>query len=162
MPGVGRGVSRGREGQMALPMQAQHAAQHPGAGLGQAAPVVAANPTPRGGYAAPVPRPQPMDPTPESINLDDFYANMEQVPPAAMTTGATPPPMPAAQPTAEWTPAERAERPIIRPQASGAPAPLARRAAAQVQSPRPADELGVEESEFDKPTYLRRGLYAPE
>ena len=24
------------------------------------------------------------------------------------------------------------------------------------------DELGVEESEFDKPTYLRRGLYAPE
>ena len=32
----------------------------------------------------------------------------------------------------------------------------------QVQSPRPGDELGVEESEFDKPTYLRRGLYAPE
>ena len=32
----------------------------------------------------------------------------------------------------------------------------------QMQSPRPGDELGVEESEFDKPTYLRRGLYAPE
>jgi hypothetical protein len=32
----------------------------------------------------------------------------------------------------------------------------------QQQSPRAADELGVEESEFDKPTYLRRGLYAPE
>ena len=31
-----------------------------------------------------------------------------------------------------------------------------------MQSPRPADELGVEESEFDKPTYLRRGLYAPD
>jgi hypothetical protein len=27
---------------------------------------------------------------------------------------------------------------------------------------RPADELGVEESEFDKPTYLRRGLASPE
>jgi hypothetical protein len=27
---------------------------------------------------------------------------------------------------------------------------------------RPADELGVEESEFDKPTYLRRGLFSPE
>ena len=27
---------------------------------------------------------------------------------------------------------------------------------------RPADELGVEESEFDKPTYLRRGIFAPE
>jgi hypothetical protein len=38
-----------------------------------------------------------------------------------------------------------------------------RRAPTQVpSSPRPADELGVEESEFDKPTYLRRGLAAPE
>src|ERR1700759_4609081 len=46
MPGVGRGGARGREGQMALPMQAQqHHAQHPGAGLGQAATVVAANST---------------------------------------------------------------------------------------------------------------------
>ena len=27
---------------------------------------------------------------------------------------------------------------------------------------RAADELGVEENEFDKPTYLRRGLSAPE
>ena len=52
---------------------------------------------------------------------------------------------------------------IIRPQASGGTsAPLVRRAPGQVQSPRPADELGVEESEFDKPTYLRRGLFAPE
>jgi hypothetical protein len=29
-------------------------------------------------------------------------------------------------------------------------------------SQRQGDELGVEESEFDKPTYLRRGLYAPD
>ena len=61
----------------------------------------------------------------------------------------------------EWTPSER---PIVRPQASGTapPLPPGGRRSAQMQSPRPADELGVEESEFDKPTYLRRGLYAPE
>ena len=80
---------------------------------------------------------------------------------------AQPPPAPAG----EWTPAERLERrsarnvrngperPIVRPQTATAPAARGR---AQVQSPRPADELGVEESEFDKPAYLRRGLYAPE
>ncbi|HMF43098.1 MAG TPA: hypothetical protein VKQ32_20635, partial [Polyangia bacterium] len=81
-----------------------------------------------------------------------------EVPPAAM--GAVPT---GAQPNGpEWTPSERPERPGARPQAPGAPtAPLGRRSA-QMQSPRPADELGVEESEFDKPTYLRRGLYAPE
>jgi hypothetical protein len=33
---------------------------------------------------------------------------------------------------------------------------------ASVPAVRGADELGVEESEFDKPTYLRRGLTAPE
>ena len=98
----------------------------------------------------------------ETINLDEFYSSMEQMPPVAM--GTQPPPPPAG----EWTPAERPEqrseraerpeRPIVRPQATSAP--LTRRA--QVQSPRPGDELGVEESEFDKPAYLRRGLYAPE
>jgi len=142
--GRGGGHTRGREGQMALPMQ-------PGAPLGQGA-----SPTNRGGYAAPIPR--PVEVGGETINLDDFYMNMEQVPPVAL--GAQPPPPPQ-QPGAEWTPAER---PIIRPQAAGGTsAPLVRRAPAQVpSSPRPADELGVEESEFDKPTYLRRGLAAPE
>jgi hypothetical protein len=118
--------------------------------------------TARGGYAvapqAPIPQQRMADPA-ESINLEEFYSTMEQVPPAAL--GATPPPMPVPQqPGAEWTPAER---PIIRPQSAGATsAPMVRRAP-QVQSPRPpADELGVEESEFDKPTYLRRGLFAPE
>jgi len=49
------------------------------------------------------------------------------------------------------------ERPIIRPQVS--PVVNARRSPA----PRmPSDDLGVEENEFDKPTYLRRGLIAPE
>jgi cell division protein FtsZ len=158
-PGQGRGHARGRDGQMALPMQAQQAHAH---AMAQAATMVAQpagpwaqgpSPTPRGGYAAPAPRPAE---APETINLDEFYSSMEQVPPAAL--GSQPPPPPPAG--VEWTPAERAERPIIRPQSAGATAPLTRRA--QVQSPRPADELGVEESEFDKPAYLRRGLYAPE
>ena len=63
----------------------------------------------------------------------------------------------------EWTPSERrnVQWSGRRRRTSGRPRPRGRRSA-QMQSPRPADELGVEESEFDKPTYLRRGLYAPE
>ncbi|HEY7376345.1 MAG TPA: cell division protein FtsZ [Polyangia bacterium] len=155
-PTVGRAQARGREGQMALPMQAASTmgqaptmmAQQPQGPWGQVS-----NPTPRGGYTAPAPR----APEAETINLDEFYSSMADVPPAAM--GAVPA---APQPNGpEWTPSERPERPAVRPQAAaGATAPLGRRP--QMQSPRPADELGVEESEFDKPTYLRRGLYAPE
>jgi hypothetical protein len=48
----------------------------------------------------------------------------------------------------------------VAPTVAGAPA--VRRPPAQVAAPRPADDLGVEESELDKPTYLRRGLFAPE
>jgi cell division protein FtsZ len=147
-PSTGRASARGREGQMALPMHASaahpssHASSHP-----------SATPTPRGGFSAPGIR---INDGSESINLDDFYSTMEQVPPVPM--GATPAnAVPAAAP--EWMPAER---PIIRP--SAGTAPLSRRVSGQVpaQSPRPADDLGVEESEFDKPAYLRRGLYAPE
>jgi cell division protein FtsZ len=143
---------RGRDNQMPLPMQARERE----AAFAQTATVVA-SPTPRGGYGAPMPRPEP---TAEAINLDDFYMNMEQVPPAAL--GATPPPAPQ-QPGAEWTPAERGERPIIRPAAPGVTAAMGRRPSSQMPSQRQSsDELGVEESEFDKPTYLRRGLFAPE
>jgi cell division protein FtsZ len=138
-PSAGRGPARGRENQMALPMQAAaQAAQAATVGAMPAAPwPPAQTSTNRGGYAAPAS---------EQINTDDFYLNMEQVPPAGPAAGS------------EWTPPER---PIIRPQSSGT-APLQRRASGQVPAQRPADELGVEESEFDKPTYLRRGLYAPE
>jgi cell division protein FtsZ len=147
-PSMGRSSSRGREGQMALPMQAAaYAASHP--------PVHAsATPTPRGGFSAPGIR---INDGSEAINLEDFYSTMEQVP--ALPMGATPATaVPATAP--EWMPAER---PIIRP-SSAASAPLTRRASGQMppQSPRPADDLGVEESEFDKPAYLRRGIYAPE
>src|SRR5450432_3926848 len=141
-PHGGRGtMTRSREGQMA---QTMHAQAMPAQGT---APWTA-NPTPRGGYTAPVARPAEGS---ETINIDeDFYLQMEQVPPAAL---GAPPPAPSGS---EWTPAER---PIIRPPTSGT-APLTRRASSQPS--RPSDELGVEESEFDKPTYLRRGLYAPE
>jgi hypothetical protein len=135
-PSTGRGTARSREGQMALPMQSA-AAQAATVPAMATAPWPATTPTSRGGYAAPAS---------ENINTDDFYLNMEQIPPAPAPSGS------------EWTPAER---PIIRPQTAGT-APLQRRASGQAPAQRPADELGVEESEFDKPTYLRRGLYAPE
>jgi cell division protein FtsZ len=139
-------TARGREGQMALPMQAS-ALAHAQTVAAQATAPWTSNPTPRGGYLAPARAAEGS----ETINIeDDFYLHMEQVPAAA---SAAPPPAPAGS---EWTPAER---PIIRPATSGT-APLTRRASSQPS--RPSDELGVEESEFDKPTYLRRGLYAPE
>ena len=178
-PAPVRGASHTRRGhdQMALPMQA-HAAVPPLATFGSAPtmaipttasvqPPVAwahagapqSGPTARG-YA---PAAAPRNPEPLSIpidNLDDFYVGGDY-------SAATPAPVAASpsttlnygsMPTAEWTPP--AERPIIRPPISGA-GPQARR----MSSPAPvraADELGVEESEFDKPTYLRRGLSAPE
>ena len=161
-PSAGRGTARGREGQMALPMQAsREMAQAPTMMVqapshspwGQVS-----TPTPRGGYAAPAPAPRAPVPTEaETINLDEFYSSMSEVPPAAM--GAIPA---SAQPNGpEWTPSERQERPVVRAQGANT-IPAGGRRSSQMQSPRPADELGVEESEFDKPTYLRRGLYAPE
>ncbi len=137
-PSASRGHARSREGQMALPMQSAAAQAATVPAMATAPWPAATTPTNRGGYAAPS----------ETINTDDFYLNMEQIPPV---------PTPA-QSGAEWTPAER---PIIRPQSAGT-APLQRRVSGQVPAQRSPDELGVEESEFDKPTYLRRGLYAPE
>ena len=142
-------VARGRDGQMALPMQPSGMAHGQTVSSQPTAPWTSI-PTPRGGYTAPAPRPGEAS---ETINIDeDFYLHLEQVPPAGMGTPAQAAPSSGS----EWTPAER---PIIRPPTS-ATAPLVRRASPQ--QPRTPDELGVEESEFDKPTYLRRGLYAPE
>jgi len=157
-PSAGRGTARGREGQMALPMQASSLGQAPTMAAIPQQPMgpwgQVSNPTPRGGYAAPVQRPGDSG---ESINLDEFYSSMAEVPPASM--GAVPS---APQPNGpEWTPSERQERSMARPQ-NAPPVPPGARRTMQQQSPRTADELGVEESEFDKPTYLRRGLYAPE
>src|SRR6516225_7434293 len=60
-----RGAARGREGQMALPMSAAAAA-------------AAGVPVARGGHA-PAPSYAAEAPT-ETINLDDFYMNLEQIP----------------------------------------------------------------------------------
>jgi cell division protein FtsZ len=186
-PGPGAGRSNGGHGmsrrdQMALPMQAtQYVPQQPqyvpqAVQQPQGGPVVnistagvtppaippwaqptnvGAAPQTRGYAAAPPPAPAEQAP-----GFEDFYDNMEQIP--AMTSGAPTPAggYGAVQP--EWTPAER---PIIRPQVAppgASAAPPAPQPGRRVQMARPADELGVEESEFDKPTYLRRGLFAPE
>jgi len=116
-------------------------------------------PTARGYAAATAPR----NPEPLSIpidNLDDFYVggDYSAATPAPVAASPSSPINYGGLPTAEWT--APAERPIIRPPVSG-PGPQPRR----MSSPAPvraADDLGVEENEFDKPTYLRRGLSAPE
>ena len=122
-------------------------------------------PTARG-YAPTAAAPRGAEPLSIPIdNLDDFYvgADYGAVTPAPVVASASPSPSSPISygglPTAEWTPPS--ERPIIRPPVSGG-GPQPRRMSASVPAVRGADELGVEESEFDKPTYLRRGLTAPE
>jgi cell division protein FtsZ len=172
-PGQGpRGAMRGRgENQMALPMQpTMYATANLSSGGGAGAPPWAqpGSPTPRGGYGV---AGRPVEGAAEHVNLDDFYENLEQIPaaPAAMSGQPTAPGGFGVAPASEWMPAER---PIIRPPVSGAqggggmgasaaqPGGPPRRMSSQMA--RSQDELGVEESEFDKPTYLRRGLFAPE
>jgi hypothetical protein len=54
------------------------------------------------------------------------------------------------------------ERPIIRPPVGTSPALRGRPTSSMPRTLSAPDELGVEESEFDKPTYLRRGIVATE
>jgi cell division protein FtsZ len=170
-----RGRADHRADQMALPMQATHVAaqQMPVAsaappasvpGWAQPTTVAAGSNLPPRGYAV-APGRQFEGAQAEPV-YEEFY-DMEPLPaaPVATTQAPTAPGGFGIAPAAEWTPAER---PIIRPPvqaaagASAAPVgPPPRRMSSQVAS-RPADELGVEESEFDKPTYLRRGIFAPE
>ncbi|HVX94039.1 MAG TPA: cell division protein FtsZ [Polyangia bacterium] len=170
-PTMGRSMvgARGRADQMALPMQAASqmpvaSAAPPASMPGWAQPTTVAPVAPRGYAVAPGRQFEGAQGEPV---YDEFYDNLEQVPaaPIATTQAPTAPGGFGIAPSAEWTPAER---PIIRPPvqaaagASAAPGgPPPRRMSSQVAS-RPADELGVEESEFDKPTYLRRGIFAPE
>jgi cell division protein FtsZ len=182
---AGRAASTGRRGhdQMALPM-APHS-HAPIATFGSAptmamptqgypaanAPVswpqagqLASGPTARGYAAAAVAASAPRGAEALSIpidNLDDFYvgADYGAATPAPVVASPSSPINYGGLPTAEWTPPS--ERPIIRPPVSGG-GPQPRRMSASVSAVRGADELGVEESEFDKPTYLRRGLTAPE
>jgi cell division protein FtsZ len=185
-PVMGRGgVGRGRENQMALPMQptayALSSASYPPA---PASYPMAPPPVPQSagpianlqtGAAVPgmniPPWAQPTQPpnvgpraygSPASEPaFEEFYENVEQTPvPASASQQPTAPGGFGIATAAEWTPAER---PIIRPPVTnpGAPGPGPAPRRMQMAS-RPADELGVEESEFDKPTYLRRGIFAPE
>jgi cell division protein FtsZ len=180
MSGAGGRGGRPSADQMALPMQpaqfahAQpaYASMHPQGGpvatisTGQQQVPPWAQPTsvaPRA-YASPG---NAAGSAAEPAAYDEFYENMEQIP-AAPAAISQPPTAPGgfgvAQASAEWTPAER---PVIRPPVTAASAgggtqvgQPQRRMSSQVA--RPADDLGVEESEFDKPTYLRRGIFAPE
>jgi cell division protein FtsZ len=173
-PTMGRAMvgARGRENQMALPMQPTMYAQAPmpQAVYAQAPAPQAAPPGAQPG-GAPQARGYAVAPGRQiegagDPGLEEFYENLEQIPAAPVASSQ--------QPTApggfgiasavEWTPAER---PIIRPPVAnpGASAPPPnggppRRLSSQLA--RTADELGVEESEFDRPTYLRRGILAPE
>ena len=124
---------------MALPMQPAAAQAATVPAMPTAPWPAATTPTNRGGYAAPAS---------ETINTDDFYLNMEQIPPPRL-----PPQSGCGVDTgraADHSSAELGDGAAAAPRVGAGPAQ------------RPADELGVEESEFDKPTYLRRGLYAPE
>jgi cell division protein FtsZ len=174
-PSAGRQVSgRGRD-QMALPMQppayAQQAPMHSQGGpiatitTGQQQVPPWAQPTsvaPRA-YASPG---HAAGSAAEAPAYEEFY-EMEQTPSAPIASGQAPTaPGGYGAPAAEWTPAER---PVIRPPVTAAvpggtqmgTGQPQRRMSSQVAA-RPADDLGVEESEFDKPTYLRRGIFAPE
>jgi cell division protein FtsZ len=84
--------------------------------------------------------------------LDDFPEF-----PDSMTT-----PPASAIPTAsiEWAPAVAAERPVIRPAVSPN-SNLRRASAGTIPRVGTANELGVEENEYDKPTYQRRGILPP-
>jgi cell division protein FtsZ len=173
---MGGGGARGRADQMALPMQPTMYAQAPGpiasyvtaAPPAQHAPPWAQQGQPGGngsarGYAVAPGR--QFDGAGEP-GVDELYENVEQLPTAPVSASQQPtaPGGFGIATAAEWTPAER---PIIRPPVQGA-SPAGGSPAAPGGPPqrrmmaRPADELGVEESEFDKPTYLRRGIFAPE
>jgi cell division protein FtsZ len=173
--GMGRSMvgARGRDNQMALPMQRTELAQAP-AYAAPPPPVAATSPVPPWAQPTSVaPRGYAVAPGrqvegPSELGFEEFYENMEQIPAAPLSASREPtaPGGFGVGPAPEWTPAER---PLIRPPVTnvtpGASAasgsPPTRRMSSQMAS-RPADELGVEESEFDKPTYLRRGIFAPE
>ena len=156
--------ARGRENQMALPMQASSAMAQAPTMMVQQPPQPSmnpwgqtSNPTARGGYAAPRRSARATAARRSTLTSSTPACRRFRRPRMGAVPTGTQPNGP------EWTPSERGERPVVRPQtANTAPPPVPGRRSAQMQSPRPADELGVEESEFDKPTYLRRGLYAPE
>ncbi len=59
----------------------------------------------------------------------------------------------------EW--ASSVERPVIRPPVGGNPAMRTRTSGTMSRTNGGSNELGVEESEFDRPTFIRRGIVPP-
>jgi cell division protein FtsZ len=147
LPGSGASTSqrhRRAETQMALPVQA--AAPHVNTARFPAA-ATDLGELQDEGY------PQPYPPVTTTVS----YPSVSPMPlsPSGSSHGA--------YPTADWS----SERPIIRPavgSSMAAPPPPADRRRTPMVMPQPAalgaEDLGIEESEFDKPTYLRRSLAA--
>jgi FtsZ family protein len=96
--------------------------------------------------------PQPYPPVTTAVS----YPTVSPMPLAASGSIGT-----AAYPASDWS---SADRPIIRPPVgsamSGSTPPPADRRRTPMMPALAAEELGIEESEFDKPTYLRRSLAA--
>ena len=61
--------------------------------------------------------------------------------------------------TTEWAPS--GERPVIRPPVTANPAMRGRPSGGMSRASGGSNELGVEESEFDRPTFIRRGIIPP-
>jgi hypothetical protein len=90
----------------------------------------------------------------ESEDLDD--ADFQQM--MAGSSGPLGGSMGAVAP-GEWTPST--ERPVIRPPVGANPALRGRSSGGMQRVSGGSSELGVEESEFDRPTFIRRGIIPP-
>lgn len=91
---------------------------------------------------------EPADPLEEEFVEVDFHMGMSSGG-AAHAHGSA----------GEWAPSS--ERPIIRPPVAGNPALRGRGPGNVSRASAGSNELGVEESEFDRPTFIRRGIIPP-
>jgi cell division protein FtsZ len=112
--------------------------------------VAASRYAPAGGMANPAAEvvAEPADPLEEEFVEVDFHMGMSSGG-AAHAHGSA----------GEWAPSS--ERPIIRPPVAGNPALRGRGPGNVSRASAGSNELGVEESEFDRPTFIRRGIIPP-
>jgi cell division protein FtsZ len=147
---------RRTDNQMALPMQQPIS-------YGAAPAASARAPQPEADYGEMVVEPYPLQPYPPvaAVAYPPPVAPMPLAPSAQLSAGAMPGYGAASE---QWAPPPEG-RPIIRP-----PVTTSTNAAAQaggngrrtpiIPAALAAEDLGIEESEYDKPAYLRRGLHA--
>ena len=69
--------------------------------------------------------------------------------------------MPTASATPDWGQQPSSERPIIRPPVGASPAMRGRASGSMGRVAGTGDEIGVEDSELDRPTFIRRGILPP-